>query len=113
MNKLQNMLDAVKMFENQDINEKQLKEFIFDYISDEDSIIPNMMEILQKERNTKSSMLNEMNIELSRSLCGYEDFNSQKKEHKNRREFIVKGIREYYIKWQNYIKATFKHDGLP
>ncbi len=76
------------------------------YMSQDDTAIPKILEILEISRQRDKKLLIETNFQLSRAYSGLNDFASQTKKDRDMREFMLEKIREHYKSWKNFIRPT-------
>lgn len=94
------------------LSKEAFEEVIFDYISDDKTIIPNMLRLLEIERQNSKELLKDCNMELSRSLTGLIDFSSQSEKDKKMRIFMIDEIKKFYKKWKHKVLCNYKIEGL-
>ena len=107
-------LKEIKQIVNNSILPDSLKEqAIITILSQDKEVIPTIMQILNEERNTNRELLLDTNAELSRALIVLDDANLKfTKKIIADPKWVVGEIKNHYIKWKDYIKCTFKIDGL-
>lgn len=66
-------------------------------------------------RDKNNDLILESNAELSLALITLQDPNIGKRRPKPYIElnFVIEQIKQHYLKWKDYIKCTFKIEGLP
>lgn len=114
------LISAAKALEAGVLEEEMFKKAVFDYIADDESIIPNMLGILSSERAVKKELLSEMNLELSRVSATMEmehewDDSTPKKRKTNERQkqWIYNQVIVFYHKWKDRIGHCFmNHETL-
>jgi hypothetical protein len=103
--KLGEVLEAAKMCSKGLLSEDAFKMCIFEWMAQDESIIPNLLQVLQAERKEKKELLLNTNLELSRALVTLQT--------DLEKPFVIGKIKEHYLKWQHRIKCCFNIKGLP
>lgn len=110
---LRSVIESAKYLEQGRISEDVFKKTVFNYLSTEEEILPNMLLLLEAERALKKQLLLDTNAELSRSLVTLMDEKYAKKGAIVDRLWVVGEIKNHFLKWKDVIKCTFKIKGLP
>ncbi len=108
------LIDAAKALDAGIIEEQSFKDIVFDYISEDETIIPNMLGILKRERSINSALLTETNLELSRVSSTMEmekewddSTPKQRKKNETQKEWIYNQVIMHYHKWRDRIGHCF------
>lgn len=107
-------LNEIKnIIENKNLSEQHKRSSIISIIAKDKNVIPTILEILKYEREENENLILDQNLELSRVLVLLEDKNLKfNKKVIVDPSFVIKKIKEHYIKWEKRIKCNFKIDGL-
>jgi len=97
---------------NNDYTDEGKQKLIFDVLSEDDTIIPNLLRILQAERLSNEKMIKDYNVELSMALVTLEDKNLGTAKAFVELDFIIGRIRSFFIKWKHKIRPSLKIKGL-
>lgn len=89
--------------------DKALNDLIFDYISNDENILPAMIGILQTERVKKRQLLLDTNLELSMALATMDSFHN----YEDQRISTIQRIKAHYHKVSDQIKCAFRINGVP
>lgn len=92
----------IKVIKAGETSEEQLKPIIFEYMADNEEIIPNMLELLSRERELKKEIISEMGLNLGRNT-GYIMGIIADKDTK---KFILNETYEFYKKYEQYVRTT-------
>lgn len=106
------MIAAVMQYEVGQISKETLDNRIIAYISENESVIPNLINILAQERKVNKQLVSDCNSELSMALVLF-DSDQRTQEVLARQVLIVEKIKKFYLKWKHRIVCNFKVDGLP
>lgn len=108
-------IQQIQQIVNSSLPDNAKRLCIITVIANDEQAIPDILEMLNNERETNKELILESNAELSRALITLQDPNLGKKNPKPYIElsFVIGEIKKHYLKWQNKIKCTFKVDGLP
>ena len=95
------------------LSDDKIEEYIIALIADDKEAIPNILRILNSEREQKNELILDMNAELSRALIVLKDKNlTHNKKIIAEPLWVVGEIINHYKKWKDYVKCNFKVDGL-
>ncbi len=83
------------------------RHLVLQILSEDEKLIPDLLQILQFERERKSKLLTEMNFQLSRAHLGLE-YATFKKKGVNGDRFMEKEITKFYIDHEDEIGHCFK-----
>lgn len=104
-------IESIKEAVNADNLSNLQKEWvILQILSEDENVIPQMLNILQTERQRNKELLIDTNLELSRAFVKLEYPEIGGKDNPT---FITDCIRAHFLKWKDYIHCCFKMDGLP
>lgn len=94
---------------NLPLPDDKIEEYIISFIAEDKNVIPNILKILNAERDEKSELILDMNLQLSRALVLLKDENLKynKKKIIVDPNFVISEILEHYKKWKNYITCNF------
>lgn len=84
------------------ISDVNKRGFIIQAIADDPKAIPDILEILNKERSLKRELISEMNALLSKSDAALD------KKSLNKEKFIQKEVQEFYTKWSDFVRHNWK-----
>jgi hypothetical protein len=107
---LNDVVQYAKYYESKAIDDKIFKKMILEYISGEDDAIPSILQILDFERKRKQDLLNDTNLELSRSLVALISYEKNTKVNLKQKRWIVGEIKKHFKKWSSYIGCCFNVD---
>jgi hypothetical protein len=93
----------LKSIINSGLSDDIIKSQIIDSIAKDENVIPVVMTILEREREFKKDMLEEMNLLLSKAHVGLDN------NKFNENNFIENEIIEFYKKYKGYIGHCFKN----
>lgn len=96
-------LVELKKVINSELSDDVIKSEIINILAKDENVIPIIMGILERERQIKKEFYTEMNLLLSKADVGLDD-----KKH-NKDNFIQKEIKEFYIKYKQYVGHCFKN----
>lgn len=84
------------------------EQMILKYLSQDEMVIPSLLQILEMERVAKEELLKDMNLELSRTAVCLED----KQIMKDKGQWILEQVKVFYNKWEHKIRCCFKMEGI-
>lgn len=96
-------LQELKSIINSGLPDDVVKSEIINSLAKDENIIPIIMKILERERQFKKEIHEEMNLLLSKAHVGLDDkkFNAD--------NFMQKEIIEFYTKYKDYVGHCFKN----
>lgn len=95
-------LTEIKKVLDTNIPDTVKETLIIRILSEDKKVIPMIMEILDYERQKKSELIGEMNMQLSRAHIGLDN------PKMNKDNFIQKEIVQFYLKNEDYVGHCFK-----
>lgn len=101
-------IQNIKKIVNSNIDDESKAQMILFLMAEDEEIIPKILKILEEERLQNKALLISTNSELSRALVCL-----QSKGELPKSSFVIKEIKQHYIRWQHRIKCCFKIKGLP
>ena len=96
-------LKELKSIINSGLPDDVVKSEIINSLAKDENVIPVVMKILERERQFKKEIHDEMNVLLSKAHVGLDD---KKFNHGN---FMQKEIIEFYTKYKGYVGHCFKN----
>lgn len=86
---------------------KQL--LIIGVLADDENVIPDILDVLDKERKNRKELITDMNLELSRAHIYIDEYTESAKMEKARfnKGFILDNISKFYIKYTGKIIHCF------
>jgi hypothetical protein len=96
-------LEKLKLIINSELPKKQIEFEIINAISKDENVIPLLMKILERERQFKKEISEEMNLLLSKSHVGLDD------KKFNEGNFMQKEIIDFYTKYRGFVGHCFKN----
>ena len=96
-------LQELKSIINSGLPDDVIKSEIINSLAKDENVIPVMMKFLERERQFKKEIHEEMNVLLSKAHVGLDD----KKFNKD--NFMQKEIIEFYTKYKGYVGHCFKN----
>ena len=95
-------VEELKSIINSGLPDDVVKSKIINSIAKDENVIPVVMRILERERQFKKEIHNEMNVILSKAHIGLDD------KKFNKGNFIQKEIIDFYTKYKGYVGHCFK-----
>lgn len=104
----------IKEIVNLDISDEQKERYILAIIADDKKAIPDILNILNIEREKREELILDSNAELSRALIILKDDNLRYNSKKIIADpkWVVGEIVRHYQKWSGYVRCNFKVDGI-
>lgn len=100
-------IELIKSVVNDDLLlESQKRSRIIQIIAEDKQAIPDLLSILNEERNVNRTLITDMNSELSRAAVVLKDISKPVAEPK----WIVEQIKLFYAKWERSIKCNFEYE---
>lgn len=96
-------LQELKSIINSGLPDDVIKSEIINSLSKDENIIPVIMKILERERQFKKEINEEMNVLLSKAHIGLDN------KKLNKEDFIQKEIIDFYTKYKGYVGHCFKN----
>ena len=96
-------LQELKSIINSGMPDDVVKSEIINSLAKDENIIPVVMKILERERQFKKEIFEEMNVLLSKAHVGLDD------KKFNDGNFMQKEIIEFYTKYKDYVGHCFKN----
>jgi len=96
-------LPELKSIINSGLPDDIIKSEIINSLAKDENIIPDILQILEKERAFKKELQAEMNLLLSKAHVGLDD------KKFNKGGFMQKEIIEFYRKYKGYVGHCFKN----
>lgn len=107
-------IKCIKEIVNSNLPLDYQEKAILSVLANDTKVIPYIMEILDNERKQNKELLLDTNVELSRALIVLDDDNLKaNKKVVSDPKWVAGEIKKHYLKWKDYIKCTFKVQGLP
>lgn len=105
-----NLKEISLIVNSEELTEDQKKQFIIISLSKSKDVIPDILKILESERNNNKLIISDLNVTIAKSLL----FIKNKRLLKKDKDFIKQDIVSMYKKWKDYIKPPFlfKDEGL-
>ena len=102
-------IQKIKHVVNSDLSDPHKKQLLFDIMCENEALLPNMLELLARERKHKQALLGDMNLELSRADIYIEDYSKGDKNKKQsiNKEFILSNITSFYEKYKGGVTHCF------
>jgi hypothetical protein len=96
-------LQELKSIINSGLPDDVLKSEIINSLAKDENVIPVVMKILERERQFKKEIHEEMNVLLSKAHVGLDD------KKFNDGNFMQKEIIDFYTKYKGYVSHCFKN----
>ena len=96
-------IKELKSIINSALPDDVIKSEIINSLAKDENVIPVVMRILERERQFKKEIHNEMNVILSKAHIGLDD------KKFNEGNFIQKEIIDFYTKYKGYVGHCFKN----
>ena len=96
-------IKELKSIINSGLSDDVIKSEITNSLAKDENVIPVVMRILERERQFKKEIHNEMNVLLSKAHIGLDD------KKFNEGNFIQKEIIDFYTKYKGYVGHCFKN----
>ena len=96
-------IKELKSIINSGLPDDVIKSEIINSLAKDENVIPVVMRILERERQFKKEIHNEMNVLLSKAHIGLDD------KKFNEGNFIQKEIIYFYTKYKGYVGHCFKN----
>jgi hypothetical protein len=96
-------LQELKSIINSGLPDDVVKSEIINSLAKDENVIPVVMKILERERQFKKEIHDEMNVLLSKAHIGLDD------KKFNDGNFMQKEIIEFYTKYKGYVGHCFKN----
>ena len=96
-------LQELKSIINSGLPDDVVKSEIINSLAKDENVIPVVMKILERERQFKKEIHEEMNVLLSKAHVGLDD------KKFNEGNFMQKEIIEFYTKYKGYVGHCFKN----
>jgi len=96
-------IKELKSIINSGLPDDVIKSEIINSLAKDENVIPVVMRILERERQFKKEIHNEMNVILSKAHIGLDD------KKFNKGNFIQKEIIDFYTKYKGYVGHCFKN----
>lgn len=96
-------IKELKSIINSGLPDDVIKSEIINSLAKDENVIPVVMRILERERQFKKEIHNEMNVILSKAHIGLDD------KKFNEGNFIQKEIIDFYTKYKGYVGHCFKN----
>lgn len=96
-------LQELKSIINSGLPDDVVKSEIINSLAKDENVIPVVMKILERERQFKKEIHEEMNVLLSKAHIGLDD------KKFNEGNFMQKEIIEFYTKYKGYVGHCFKN----
>lgn len=95
-------IKEIKLIINSGLPDDVVKSEIINSLAKDENVIPIIMKILERERQFKKEIHEEMNLLLSKAHIGLDD------KKFNEGDFIQKEIIDFYKKYKGYVGHCFK-----
>jgi hypothetical protein len=96
-------IKELKSIINSGLPDDVIKSEIINSLAKDENVIPVVMRILERERQFKKEIHEEMNVLLSKAHIGLDD------KKFNEGNFIQKEIIDFYTKYKGYVGHCFKN----
>lgn len=96
-------LQELKSIINSGLPDDVIKSEIINSLAKDENVIPVVMKILERERQFKKEIHEEMNTLLSKAHIGLDN------KKLNKEDFIQKEIVDFYTKYKGYVGHCFKN----
>ena len=96
-------IKELKSIRNSALPDDVIKSEIINSLAKDENVIPVVIRILERERQFKKEIHNEMNVILSKAHIGLDD------KKFNEGNFIQKEIIDFYTKYKGYVGHCFKN----
>ena len=96
-------LQELKSIINSGLPDDVIKSEIINSLAKDENVIPVMMKFLERERQFKKEIHEEMNVLLSKAHVGLD------KKKFNKDNFMQKEIIKFYTKYKGYVGHCFKN----
>ncbi len=102
-------IKTLKEIINSDLPDNFKEDLIIESLSQDESAIPVILKILNKERIAKKELILDMNLELSRAHIYIESRPESKRDIKQsfNKEFILDEIGKFYAKYKSIVSHCF------
>lgn len=95
-------IQELKSIINSGLSDDVVKSEIINSLAKDENVIPIIMKILERERQFKKEIHEEMNLLLSKAHIGLDD------KRFNEGNFMQKEIIDFYTKYKDYVGHCFK-----
>ena len=96
-------IKELKMIINSGLSEDIIESEIINSLAKDENVIPDVLRILERERQFKKELHDEMNVLLSKAHIGLDD------KKFNEGNFMQKEIINFYTKYKGYVGHCFKN----
>lgn len=96
-------IKELKSIINSELPDDVIKSEIINSLAKDENVIPVVMKILERERQFKKEIHQEMNVLLSKAHIGLDD------KKFNEGNFMQKEIIDFYTKYKGYVGHCFKN----
>lgn len=96
-------IKELKSIINSGLSDDVIKSEIINSLAKDENVIPVVMKILERERQFKKEIHDEMNVLLSKAHIGLDD------KKFNKGNFMQKEIIDFYTKYKGYVGHCFKN----
>ena len=96
-------IKELKSIINSGLPDDLIKSEVINSLAKDENVIPVVMKILERERQFKKEIHEEMNVLLSKSHIGLDD------KKFNEGNFMQKEIIDFYTKYKGYVGHCFKN----
>jgi len=107
------VVNGASQFKTGFIDKKEFDNIIMEYVSNDENVIPNVLQILNFERKRKEELLKDTSFELSRALVAFEFYEKNTPTNLKQKKWIVSEIKKHFLKWKEYIRCNFNVTDLP
>jgi len=102
-------IKKLKSIINSELPEYVIESQVINLLAKDKNVIPDILKILESERNLKNDLITDMNLELSRAHIYIELSTETKKQAKDsfNKSFVINEIKNFYTKYKSNIKHCF------
>lgn len=102
-------IKRLKEIVNSSFPDEVVRVKILDLLSEDESLLPTMLDLLKRERKSKRELISDMNLELSRAHIYIELYPENKKQSKENfnKSFVIEEIGKFYNKYKGVIIHCF------
>lgn len=102
-------IDNIKEIVGASVPDNLKRRLILVDIAKDDNCIIDILEIIEQERKVKKQLINDMNLELSRSHCYIQDRKESvaSKSKRFNKAFLMKSIEDFYEKYKGVVTHCF------
>lgn len=101
--------EKIENIVNSSVPQAHKERLILECLAEDEHVIPDILRILQSEREIKKELITDMNAELSRAhvyIYGRPESKTEAADPFNK-PFVMSEIKKFYLKYKDYISHCF------